>query len=85
MVIYYFRIFWLYLFMYVIQHYFICRPSDSTETEDAGIEPRIVATLALTVKRSYHSARSHPLFGYTRLYLITETVLMYVQKMVVIS
>jgi|688.fasta_scaffold292977_2 hypothetical protein len=24
--------------MYVIQHYFICRPSDSSESEDAGIE-----------------------------------------------
>jgi hypothetical protein len=29
--------------------------------EDAGIEPRTVATTALTVRRSYHSARSHPL------------------------
>jgi hypothetical protein len=27
--------------------------------EDAGIEPRTVATLALAVRRSYHSARSH--------------------------
>jgi hypothetical protein len=25
--------------MYVIQHCFICRPSDSTVSEDAGIEP----------------------------------------------
>jgi hypothetical protein len=30
--------------MYVIQHCFICRPSDSTVSEDAGIEPRTVAT-----------------------------------------
>jgi hypothetical protein len=30
--------------MYVIQHCFICRPSDPTVLEDAGIEPRIVAT-----------------------------------------
>jgi hypothetical protein len=28
--------------------------------EDAGIEPRIVATSALVVRRSNHSARSHP-------------------------
>jgi hypothetical protein len=34
--------------MYVIQHCFICRPSNSTVSEDAGIEPRTVATLALT-------------------------------------
>jgi hypothetical protein len=42
--------------MYVIQHCFICRPSDSTVSEDAGIEPRTVATLALTAIRSIHSA-----------------------------
>jgi nestin len=43
--------------MYVIQHSFICRPSDSTVSEDAGIEPRTVATSALTARRS---AKSHP-------------------------
>ncbi len=37
--------------MYVIQHCFICRPSDSTVSEDARIEPRTVVTLALTVTR----------------------------------
>ncbi len=31
-------------FMYVFQHCFICRPSDFTVSEDAGIEPRTVAT-----------------------------------------
>jgi hypothetical protein len=35
--------------MYYIQHCFICRPSDSTVSEDAGTEPRTVATTALTV------------------------------------
>ena len=45
--------------MYCIQHCFICRPSDST-CKDAGIEPRTVATLALTARRSHHSARPHP-------------------------
>jgi hypothetical protein len=45
--------------MYVIQHSDICRPSDSTVSEDAGIEPRAVATFALTARRSNHSARSH--------------------------
>ncbi len=30
---------------YFIQHCFICRPSDSAVSEDAGIEPRTVATL----------------------------------------
>ncbi len=33
--------------MYCIQHCFICRPSDSTVSEDAGIQPRTVATSAL--------------------------------------
>ncbi len=47
-------------FMYGIQHCFICRPSDSTVSEDAGIEPRTVATEALAVRRSNYSARSHP-------------------------
>jgi hypothetical protein len=33
-------------FMYDIQHCFICQPSDSTVSEDAGIEPMTVAILA---------------------------------------
>ncbi len=49
--------------MYNIQHCFICHPSDSTVSEDAGIEPRTVATTALAVRRSNHSDRSHPLLG----------------------
>jgi hypothetical protein len=49
-----------FLFMCDIQHYFIWRPSDSSVSEDAGIEPRTVATKALTVRRSNHSARSLP-------------------------
>ncbi len=32
------------IFKYFIQHCFICRPSYSTVPEDAGIEPRTVAT-----------------------------------------
>ncbi len=36
--------FWdFFAFMYVIQHWFICRPSDSTVSEDAGFEPETVA------------------------------------------
>jgi hypothetical protein len=38
--------------MYCIQHCFICRPSDCTVPEDAGIEPRTVVTLALAVRHS---------------------------------
>ncbi len=49
-----------FFFMYDIQHCFICRPSDSSVSEDAGIESRTVATIALAVRRSNHSARSHP-------------------------
>jgi hypothetical protein len=36
------------------------RPSDSIVSEDAGTKARTVATLALAIKRSNHSARSHP-------------------------
>jgi hypothetical protein len=50
--------FFAFFFMYDIQHFFICRPSDSTVSEDAGIEPRTVATTALA-----DSARYHPPLG----------------------
>ncbi len=43
-----------FLSLYGIQHCFICRPSDSTVSEDARIEPRAVATLAWAVRRSNH-------------------------------
>ncbi len=52
-----------FLFMYVIQHCFICLPSDSTASVDAGTETRTVATLALTARRSDHSAKSHSQLG----------------------
>jgi hypothetical protein len=45
-------------FMYFIQHCFICSPSDSTVSEDAGIDLRTVAILALAVRRSNHLTRS---------------------------
>ncbi len=37
------------VFKYFIQHSFICRPSDSTGSEDSGIEP---TTMTLTVRCS---------------------------------
>jgi hypothetical protein len=37
-------------YMYDIQHCLICRPSNSSVSEDAGIEPRTVATTALTTR-----------------------------------
>jgi hypothetical protein len=45
--------------MYNIQHCFICRPSDSTVSESAEIELRIVTTLTLRARRPNHLARSH--------------------------
>ncbi len=51
---------WIFFFFYCIQHCFICRPSDFTVSEYAGIEPRTVATSALTVRRFNHTARFHP-------------------------
>jgi hypothetical protein len=47
--------------IYCIQHSSICRPSDSTVSVDAGIEPRNVVTSALAARPSKHSARAHPL------------------------
>jgi hypothetical protein len=39
--------------MYCIQHCLICRPSDSTVSEDAWIEPRTVATLQLELVATF--------------------------------
>jgi len=47
--------------LYFIQHCFNCRPLNYTVSEDAGLEPRTVAALALAVRRSNISARSDPL------------------------
>jgi hypothetical protein len=41
--------------MYFIQYCFICHPLEFTVSEDAGIEPRTVVTLALAVRRAKHS------------------------------
>ncbi len=62
--------------IYFIQHCFICRLTDSTVSEVAGIEPRTVATRPDLIHYSArldhiqnsdryhpHSARSHPKLG----------------------
>jgi hypothetical protein len=52
---------------------FICRPSDSTVSEEAGTEPRTVSTSALAVRRSSYSAHlihSRVHLIHTRLHLI---------------
>ncbi len=51
--------FYLFMYRYVIQNCFIRRPSDTTVSEDAGIEHRTVATLTLTAWVSNHSAETH--------------------------
>ncbi len=59
--------------MYFIQH-FICRPSDSTVSEDAEIEPRTVSASELAVRRSNHSARSQILqYLLINMYLCSRT------------
>jgi hypothetical protein len=50
---------WIFLFYVKYSTLLHLPPSDSTESEDAGIEPGTVATAALAVRRSNHSARSH--------------------------
>jgi hypothetical protein len=54
------------ILMYYFQHCFICRPSDSTVSEDARIEPRTVTTLRLlAVIRSNHSPSSSTNYIYS--------------------
>ncbi len=48
---------------FFIRHCFISRPSDSTVSGDAGIEPRTVATSALAVRRFNNLTRSNPQLG----------------------
>jgi hypothetical protein len=45
--------------MYDIQHCFVCRPSDSTASEDAGVAPRTVVITILSVRSHPPSVRSH--------------------------
>ncbi len=66
------------LLMCDIQHCLICRPLDSTVSEDAGIEPKAVATTALAVRRSNHSARYHP--EKIQEMLVMATVAMHVES-----
>jgi hypothetical protein len=56
--------------MYVIQHLLVCLLVDSTVSEDAGIEPNTVTTLALAVGHSYHSATSHPRKQFCRVFSV---------------
>jgi len=57
-----------FLFMYDIQHLFIGRPSDSTVSEDAGIEPRTVVSSELAVSRSNHSGCINAVYAGSRIY-----------------
>ncbi len=50
--------------MYDIQHGFFCRPSDSTVSEDAGIEPRTVSITMLAVRRTARTAKPRPRIFY---------------------
>jgi hypothetical protein len=43
-------------FMYFIKHCFMCRPSNSTVSEDAGIEPSILRCWVLSVMWNYYTA-----------------------------
>jgi hypothetical protein len=45
-------------FNYIIPHCFICRPSESTVSKDAGIEPRLSDAVTTRLDLNYHSARS---------------------------
>ncbi len=59
--------------MYFIQHCFICSPSDSIMSADAGIEPRKVATSEMAVRRSNQSARSRSSDGWANKKIGTAT------------
>jgi hypothetical protein len=43
--------------------------SKCTVSVDAGIEPRTIATLALAIRCSYYSSRSHPQHSYIKIIL----------------
>jgi hypothetical protein len=51
--------------MYFIHRCFICRLLESTVSEDAGIEPRIVA-----VRRPYHSDVIHKVIAFSLVYFV---------------
>ncbi len=54
------EMFWFFILSPIfIQHCFVSRLSDSTVSEDAGIELRTVASWVLTVRCSNQSTRSH--------------------------
>jgi hypothetical protein len=42
--------------LYLVQHCFICSSSESTVSEDAGIELRTAATVTLAIRRSNNSS-----------------------------
>ncbi len=50
--------------LYFIQQCYICRPTRFHCVGGCWIEPMTTATLALSARRSNHSARSHPLVIY---------------------
>jgi hypothetical protein len=58
-------------------------------SEDAGIEPRAIATMSVTVRRSNHSARSYPQHGKisptTQLYLIHSRLVLIHNKTTTIT
>jgi hypothetical protein len=72
--------FGFFLVMYVIQHCFICRSTDSTVSEDAGIEHRTVA--------AWHwqsdSARSHSHSAIERLILTVNESVVYMASYVMV-
>ncbi len=57
-----------FLCMHFTQHCFLCRHSDFAVSEDAGIEP---STSTLAIRRSSHSATSHPLFCFSDSFSMT--------------
>jgi hypothetical protein len=67
--------FWFFFLCYYIQHCFICRPSDFTVSEDAGMEPRTVATSTLAVRRSNHYRLDliHFSYRFSVILLLTRT------------
>jgi hypothetical protein len=67
------EVFWI--FFYVrSQHCFICRSSDSTKSEDAGIEPKTAATLALTDRRSNYTVIYHRKKAKEVVYLLVHDI-----------
>ncbi len=71
--------------MYFIQHCFLCRPSDSIVSEDAGIEPKTVATLVWVGYKNLVVHYFHQVDDFHRFFILCIGVLFQISRCAVAS